>query len=105
MTNVDERRRSRRNRTLKDGKVVFNAGMSLIDCTIRDRTEGGARLQLTIPVKLPKVFELLCVTEGLLYPATIVWHRGDHVGITFTGMPKRLPRGIKTKQQLLEVCG
>lgn len=99
MTDVDERRRSPRNRALKDGRIVFNAGMSLINCTIRDRTEGGAKLQLALPTELPNIFELHCLSEGLSYPAETVWHRGDHMGIKFIGLPKRLPRRIMAKQQ------
>ena len=105
VTKVVERRRFRRNRALKDGKIVFNAGMSVINCTIRDRTESGAKLQLAISTELPKVFELHCLSDGSSYPAEIVWRRGLHVGITFIGLAKRLPRRVMLKQLPVESCG
>lgn len=97
MKDVDDRRKSWRNRALKDGKVVFNGGRSLINCTVRDRTESGAKLQFVRSTELPKVFELHCLSEVMSYPAAIVWRRGDQVGITFTGLPNRLPRRVMTK--------
>lgn len=91
MDDIDEPRKHRRNRTLKKGQIVFNSGSSLIDCVIRDRSEGGAKLQLPAATVLLKSFGLLSVSEGMLYPAEIMWRRGDEVGVMFVGAPTPAP--------------
>jgi hypothetical protein len=100
--NMDDKRSRRRNRVLRDGKIVFNGGTSLINCIIRDQTEGGAKLQVPAPTSLPTNFELLCLTEGMTYPAQIAWRRGDHVGVAFVGPPRREARRKKTKNRPIE---
>ena len=92
---ADNKRKTRRSRVLREGKLVFNAGTSLINCIIRDQSEGGARLSVPAPTALPKQCELLCLTEGIFYPAEIVWRRGNYVGIVFVGQPRRGPRRKK----------
>lgn len=92
MGEMDEKRTSRRDRAFRDGKLVVNAGQSLINCIIRDQTERGAKLQVFAPTALPAYFKLLCVTQGTLYPAQVVWRRGNLVGIEFVGPPAREPR-------------
>ena len=91
MDDIDDLRKHRRNRTLKEGQIVYNSGSSLIDCIIRDRSESGAKLRLPAETVLPKSFELLSVADGLLYPAEIKWRRGDEVGVMFVGAPTPAP--------------
>ena len=40
----DDKRSARRMRVLKDGKIVTMNNLSVIDCTVRDLSETGARL-------------------------------------------------------------
>jgi hypothetical protein len=44
-----EQRRSSRNRTLLQGRVVFNNRFSLLDCTVRDLSETGAQIAFAHP--------------------------------------------------------
>lgn len=71
-------------RALKDGKAVLS-NWSTIDCTIRDLASGGARLQFGGVTELPDEFRLLYVSSNKLVPARIVWHRGQTVGVSFSG--------------------
>ena len=86
-----DKRKHRRNRTLKEGQIVFNAGSSVVDCIIRDRSESGAKLRLPAVTLVPKSFDLLSFTEGMLYPAEIMWRRGDDVGVVFVAAPMAAP--------------
>lgn len=89
-----------RARVLKDGKITFNAGGSLINCSIRDLTVGGAKVRLIASTALPEYFELLCVADEILYPAKMAWRRGEYVGFTFVGPPRRMPHRKKPRNQM-----
>ena len=71
--------------------MVLNAGCSVINCIIRDRSDSGAKLRLPAATELPGNFELVFLTEGMLYPARLVWRRKDDLGVEFVGEPRRAP--------------
>ena len=88
-----EARKHPRSRSHKEGKIVFNAGYSLIDCIIRNRSESGAKLTVPAATVFPKSIALLSVSEGKLYPAEVMWRRGDELGVMFIGAPSASPSG------------
>jgi hypothetical protein len=81
---MEESRRGLRRRTLKGGKIILSE-WTVLDCTIRDLSEGGARLEFGALTELPKEFNLLLVSENLIVPAAMAWQRGKMVGVRFTG--------------------
>jgi PilZ domain len=78
-------RSSQRQRQLKSAQIIFNDNASLMDCVIRDWSNGGAKLKCAQASTLPKQFSLLLKAEWLLYPAELRWRRGDSIGVKFTG--------------------
>jgi hypothetical protein len=42
---MDEQRRNQRQRVLKAGRIAYGGGSIVIDCTIRNLSTTGARLQ------------------------------------------------------------
>ena len=74
-----------RHRVLTEGKIVFSNLSAAIDVTIRDLSIGGARIRVPANIALPKLFNVLVVSERLLYPAELCWHRGEFAGIKFIG--------------------
>ena len=94
MAEMDEKRRFRRRRVLREGRLLLEAGLSPIKCIIRDESEGGAKLRVSVPTELPKNFSLVLVAEGTTYPAELVWRRGDDVGVAFVGEPRRATTAI-----------
>ena len=86
----EDRRDSTRRRSLKEAKVVLR-DWSTFDCTMRNVSEGGARLEFSDPVALPDQFDLLIVASNTLVPAERVWERGTTIGIKFTGPEKQAP--------------
>jgi len=76
-----EHRRAQRHRTLKPAKVVFNQRSSVLDCTIRNLSASGARLQVATVVGFPERFDL--VVDGVTRPAKSVWRTNKEVGVTF----------------------
>lgn len=80
--------RAQRYRVLNGGKLIVNDGQSVIDCVIRDMSEGGARVRITIPTMLPKQLEMLVVKNNMLYPVEVRWNRNSEAGLQFTGPGK-----------------
>lgn len=91
MDDTDEKRQERRARVLREAKIVFNSGASLIDCFIRDEHEEGARLRVPAPTVLPDSFQLLWVADEIIREAETAWRRGDDLGVRFVGPPKPAP--------------
>jgi hypothetical protein len=80
---MEERRKTRRQRSLKAGKIVFNRQRSVMDCTIRNLTDGGACLVVASPVGLPDTFELLIPIDSIKKNCRVAWKSSDKVGVNF----------------------
>jgi hypothetical protein len=48
-------RRSPRRRVLKEGKLIFGQGHSVVDCTIDNQSDGGAHIRITSSHGVPEV--------------------------------------------------
>ena len=93
-----ESRTEHRFRTLKRGQIKINGGKSLIDCTIRDLTETGAKLRFENVFPLPEQFELFIVDAKAVWPARSAWQKGTEAGVEFfaTKIPTDIPAIIPT---------
>ena len=78
-----EHRAQQRRSTLKGGKIVFNAGRSTIDCTVRNLSRDGAKLQVASVVGIPDAFDLL-LPNTARQPCRIAWRKVKEVGVVFT---------------------
>jgi hypothetical protein len=87
---MDEKRKTARRRVLKVGKIIFADGMRLIDCTIRDMSDNGARLLIANIVGLPDAFHLFEKSSGMVYRASVVWRQPAAVGVKFDGPPTNI---------------
>ena len=84
---MDEKRKAPRRRVLKEGKIVFDEGRCVLDCTIRDMSDSGARLLIATTVGVPERFHLFEKSSGLLFPARLAWRQANVLGIEFEGSP------------------
>lgn len=82
---MDDKRKVPRRRVLKEGKIVYADGLRVLDCTIRDISESGARLLIANTVGLPDKFHLFEKSSGLIYPAAIAWRQANAIGVKFEG--------------------
>jgi hypothetical protein len=80
---TDHERKHQRIRVLKGARLHFKNKLVSIDCMIRDLSAGGARLRLSGPVGLPDYFDILMNCTGDMFPARLVWCRGNEAGISF----------------------
>jgi hypothetical protein len=78
----DNRRRERRNRTLKSGQIVFNGGFSSVGCTVRNLSSGGALLELPSVVGVPREFQLK-MDGTALRDCQVRWRDERHIGVKF----------------------
>lgn len=78
---MENQRKQERQRTLKAGKIVFNRKASVVDCTVRNVSEGGACLQVQTVMGIPKVFDL--VMDGIERACIVKWTRANRMGVSF----------------------
>lgn len=72
-----------RQRVLKGGRIVFNRRSSVIDCTIRNLSPGGACLHVGDIVGVPDRFTLMMDPEKTEKECEVVWRREGKLGIRF----------------------
>jgi PilZ domain len=80
---MSERRRHPRQRTLKAGRIVFNHRFSVISCTVRNVSEGGACLQVASSVGIPNCFDLTIEPDGASRACDVAWRSEQRIGVVF----------------------
>ena len=85
---MNEKRKTQRRRVLKEGKIIFADGMRVIDCTIRDMSDTGARLLIANTVGVPETFHLFEKSSGMVYPDSIAWRQPTPSACNSTGRPE-----------------
>ena len=83
---TDERpfdRAAQRTRTLLQARIEFNNGSTTVECTVRDLSEFGARLQVPQSAVVPPHFVLFVPKHGRRYQAQLRWHRDGYIGAAF----------------------
>ncbi|HEV7277210.1 MAG TPA: PilZ domain-containing protein [Devosiaceae bacterium] len=81
MATNSEHRGVPRHRTLKGARIVFNGGRSTIDCTVRNLSVAGAKLDVASVVGVPDSFDLAMGDE--LRPCRIIWRTSGQMGVEF----------------------
>ncbi|MEZ0172426.1 PilZ domain-containing protein [Microvirga sp. TS319] len=99
MTSSGQRRTSPRTRTLLEGSIVYNNGLSRMDCTIRDLSSTGARLVFAQPVRIPAEFELQIPRKRITRRAQIIWYDGRTHGIMFLDSGDKPTEGAPAHRQ------
>lgn len=80
---MTDKRHSPRMRRLKEGRIFFLDGKTVITCKVRDVSQTGARLKVGEAFLVPYSFMVTIPGEMDQRPAERVWVRGDEVGIKF----------------------
>ncbi len=77
-----EKRTVRRNRVLFAGKLTNGHGL-VMDCTIRDLNDDGARVHVPSAIGLPDEVALLVLREGVVRLCRRTWSRSPLFGLQF----------------------
>ena len=80
--NFVERRTYARHRVFKGGVLAFGSGGS-VDCTVRNISPGGARVDLASPMGLPEQFTLVIETDHFRRRCHPVWSHDRRIGVAF----------------------
>ncbi len=79
------RRGSRRNRTLRSGKIIYNNQMCVLDCLIRDISLTGCRIRVANPGMVPSRFVLQVIGTNQKHDCDICWRTAQEIGVKFSG--------------------
>jgi hypothetical protein len=90
MTDENDRK-SARARVLKGAKIVAMKQWTLVDCTVRDMSETGARIVCGDQMAVATEFRFLLPSENSIRDARVIWRRDDAIGIEFTSPKTRAP--------------
>ncbi len=109
---MQEHRQHPRIRSFLRGEIVHSGGAIRIECTVRDLSNEGARMQVPRSVPLPDPFDLQVPQRHLLERCSIIWRHGDEVGVRFiqenaastepVAMPSIQDRAVQARVQGLE---
>ena len=79
---MSEHRQAIRMRRLKDARLVFNGRKSVMNCTVRNASEHGAKLLMAEPYMVPVEFEL---TISGADPRSVrkIWFKENEMGVKF----------------------
>ncbi len=80
--NFVERRAHARHRVFKGGRLAFTSGGS-VECTVRNLSPGGARVDVSSPVALPEQFTLLIDANRFKRRCHSVWAHNTRIGVAF----------------------
>jgi hypothetical protein len=78
-----EGRRFERMRTFMAARISYGNGANLLDCTIRNISDGGAKLQISGGVTLPGEFELIIPQRGVRRRVRLCWRTEDFCGVAY----------------------
>jgi len=78
----NEKRAAPRRRVLKHGILAFGGGGG-VDCTVRNISSNGARLDIASPIGLPRNFTLLIGTDQFMRRCHAVWSCEQRIGVAF----------------------
>ncbi|WP_457107171.1 PilZ domain-containing protein [Methylobacterium sp. P5_C11] len=79
---MDDRRAAPRRRTLLEGHIEL-AGGGAIDCTVRNVSEGGARLRVVSVIGVPDAFVLTYGIASQRRPVRVTWRSETELGVAF----------------------
>jgi len=77
-----EQRKSTRHKALKGGRIIFNNGWS-IACTVRNVSEGGAKLHVENTLDIPSAFRLVLNDGSSPRECVVRWRNAVTLGVEF----------------------
>lgn len=98
---TDERRIAARRRVLKGAKAIYGGYTFMVDCTVRDVSESGARLRVMGSVTLPESFSLYSPETQTMRPVRVTWRKANEVGISFEGEAREIRDSADPRERRL----
>jgi diguanylate cyclase (GGDEF)-like protein len=70
-------------RVLKAGKIAFNTGRSVVDCTVRAMSDSGAEVEVVSTAGIPGKFKLMIEADGVSRSCTVVRQMNRRMEVAF----------------------
>jgi diguanylate cyclase (GGDEF)-like protein len=70
-------------RVLKAGKIAFNTGRSVVDCTVRALSDSGAEVEVVSTAGIPEKFKLVIEADGMSRSCTVVRQMNRRMEVAF----------------------
>lgn len=83
MTIMTERRSSPRMRTFWKGVILYPGGLRSIECTVRNFSEQGVRLDCGAVRDVPDHFDLKIPQKAAVFACQVVWRKDNEIGAGF----------------------
>jgi len=80
-----DRRQARRQRVFKGAVVLLGDGQATFDCTVRNLSDHGAKIEIEQPADVPDEFEIALPSMHRIAPAKAAWRKGHEIGVELTG--------------------
>lgn len=97
---MQDRRKEQRGRTFLGSAVAFNNRCSTVDCSVRNLSENGARLEFAHAVLIPNEFDVMIRQKGSIRRARLVWRRELAAGVAFMASETGAGVSIETARQI-----
>ncbi len=82
---VSGKRGRTRQRTLRSGKIIYNNQTCIMDCQIRDVSEGGCRIRVGNTASLPRHFDIQISGMKERQLCEVKWRSPQEIGVEFIG--------------------
>jgi PilZ domain-containing protein len=79
---MTDKRNAYRQRVLKRGTLAFDGGGG-IDCTVRNISSSGARIDVASPVGIPQYLTLIIEADHFMRRCHAVWRKEKQIGVAF----------------------
>jgi len=79
---MSENRVRARRRMFKTGKIVLSDKAPKVECTVRNLSDTGACLEVSVTFGIPSRFDFIC--DGVRLPCRVAWIRDKKIGVVFT---------------------
>ena len=82
-----EARGDERVRSFLRARILFNNNSSTIECTIKNISSSGAKIELSSGLSVPNEFDLDVPQKGRVYRARLMWRDSASLGVRFVDRP------------------
>lgn len=96
-----EHRTAGRTRSLLRGVIIHSNGNSRTECTVRDLSETGARMEISSAITVPEFFDLFIPLKNATHRSRIVWRNSTEIGATFEDV-QRAPQAASPAAEVAD---
>jgi len=97
-----EGRQDERVRSFLRARILFNNNSSSIECTIKNISPGGAKIELSSELALPDEFDVEVPQKGRTYRARLMWRDINSLGVRFVEKGAAETTQLQTQTMRLE---